>query len=527
MFTFLKKNKINFLLWIFIIGYIVYFSYFTILRYRTLYSSYYDLGIMNQTVYNSYKAIQEKDISRFLEMTNTEGPEQIKRMAIHNDLLLGLISPLYFIYAGPETLLVLQTIILGLGALAVFGIAKYVFKKLTINLTFQELLALIFSFAYLMYTPMQRANIYDFHSVTFATSFLLFMFYFWLQKKYIRSILFFILSLLTKEQLGLTTMIFGFMVLYKLFYLDSVNYFQKWTKTKLIIGISNIHKKIFHTKWQNYIYPLVIIILSIVWVYISFSYIIPFYRGGRHFALDYYGEFGNSAPSIIIGFFKNPMILGKYIFHIDTIRYFIFLLGPLAFLSFMSPMFLLIALPEFAINLLSSSWNMRNIIYHYTSVIQPFVFISAIYGTKKLLEIKQNRFNLKKIIPLVLICTVLIFQYFKGPLPFMKEQNIHPIYYPQKAAKEVTFWAGILKDDSIKISTTGQLAPIFSSRRYFYQFSKWYEKADYVVIRLEEIYNYPEKDILIPVYEKLASDNRYEKIYGSTLIEVYKKIVKI
>src|SRR3989344_5193636 len=110
----ISKRTIKIVLWFMILLYIGYFSYFTILRYQTLYSSYFDLGIMHQTVYNTYQSIKKLDISRFLELTNPYGPGQIKRMAIHNDILLAFLAPFYFIYPGPETLLVIQTIILAL-----------------------------------------------------------------------------------------------------------------------------------------------------------------------------------------------------------------------------------------------------------------------------------------------------------------------------------------------------------------------------------------------------------------------------
>jgi uncharacterized membrane protein len=248
--------------------------------------------------------------------------------------------------------------------------------------------------------------------------------------------------------------------------------------------------------------------------------IIPYFRGGNHFAADYYDI--------------NNFI--KFTFHIETLAYLGLLLGPLGFLSLLSPIQLLIAIPEFAINLLSSNWNMRNIVFHYTSVIQPWVFISSIYGTYYIIKLKSQIPNLKSktqilnhkskfinlIIVLIIICT-LIFTYFKSPLPFMQEQEIHPFKYQRILQKDVDYWADILKNETIKISTTGQIAPIFTSRRYYYLFSDRYPMADYVVLRREEVYNYPEKDALIPVYEKLIKDKRFEKIYDKNDLEVYRK----
>lgn len=478
-------SKFQIILWILIVIYIVYFSFFTILRYKTLYASYYDLGIMNQAVYNTYMAIKKHDFTRILEITDPGSSSQIKRMAVHNDILLAAFAPFYFINAGPETLLIIQTIILALGAWAVFQIGKTVLKKNK----YVDWLSLIFVIAYLFYTSMQRANIFDFHAVTISTSLLLFMFYFWLVKKYWLSFIFLILSLFSKEQVGLTTALFG---IYTLF---SGN--------------------------RNKTFSFLAILISLGWFILSVWYIIPLFRGHHSFALQYYGDFGDSPAKIITGIIKNPYSVTKYIFRNDTLRYFWFLLGPLGFLSFLSPVHLGIAAPEFAINLLSNNWNMRNIIFQYTSVIQPFVFISAIYGAKHFISTDKKA----KLVILMIFILTLIFSYFKSPLPYSREKDIYPLKYPQKSAPEIEFWQKTLSDDSLKISATGQVAPHFSNHRYLYLFDNRYKYSDYVVIRLTEIYNYPEKNILIPIYEKsLKQDKNFSLIYHSQRVEVYKKI---
>ncbi|MGZ6519611.1 MAG: winged helix-turn-helix domain-containing protein, partial [Bacteroidia bacterium] len=48
------------------------------------------------------------------------------------------------------------------------------------------------------------------------------------------------------------------------------------------------------------------------------SVIIPYFRGSHHFALSYYGDFGDSPIRIIIGILKNPYNIGKYIFDYDN-----------------------------------------------------------------------------------------------------------------------------------------------------------------------------------------------------------------
>lgn len=469
MLGFLKKNRYQIILWLLIFIYALYFSSFTVLRFRHLYAEYFDLGIMNQTVYNTYQAIKTGDSSRILEMTAPYGDgAQIKRMAIHNDIILAFLAPLYFLHAGPETLLVLQTVVLALGAWAIFKISSLLLKN--------NLLSLAFAFAYLMYTPMQRANIFEFHAVTFATTFILYLFYFWLTGRFRLSFLFLILALLSKEEVGLTLGMFG-----------------------LYVGCRRFR--------QNKKYPAVITFLSWGWAILSVFWIIPFFKGVQHFAISYYDNmFGNAT---------------KYLFSKSAFNYLFYLIGPLTFLTLLAPEFIFIAAPELAINLLSSNTQLRSLYFQYTSVIQPWFFIGAIYGARKLLRWKIGNFH--SYIALLIIFMSLVFSYLKGPLPYLPEQNIDPWLYERKGEYQlVKTWQNKLAADNIKVSATDQIAPFFTSRRYFYIFSHNYVKADYIILSLANIEFSYRKEVK-PAYEELKKDPNFKKVSVGDGYEVYKR----
>lgn len=473
--------KYKAILWFFIGAYVLYFSWFSILRYQTLWASYFDLGIMHQTVYNTYKAFASGDWSRFLELTDPVGFAQIKRMAIHNDLTLGLLSPFYFIYNSPSTLLVIQALIGSLGAWFVYMISQKVLEKNKFKNTFSLLLV----FSYLMHPALQRATIFDFHAVTLASAWLLGMFYFWLIKKYRWSLAFFLLALFSKEQVGLTTAMMG-------------AYFL----------ILNSKKR------KDQLFGLSIVATSIIWVLLSFFVIIPYFRGGEHIAAT---RFEN------IDFFKT-------LFRESTSQYFWVLLGPAGLLSLFSPLQLFIAAPEFLINLLSQESNMRNIIYHYTAIIQPFIYISAIYGLNRIMnnELRMKKkyglSNVKYFVLVYVLFMTLAFSYFKGPLPFARERDVYPILYPQKEAQYARTWSQKLQDDSIKVSSTGHLAPFFTGRRYFYTFSKNYSLADYVIITTDELRDPHSGENLNRIYQQLMSNPIFVLIEKKDKFEVYKKI---
>lgn len=94
-----------------IVLYIAVFSYLSVARYLSFGSHYYDLGIMDQVVFNTSEG-------RTLRMTNPEIAQNTSRFSVHFDPLLVTLAPLYKIVDSPINLLVAQTVVLGLGGLA-------------------------------------------------------------------------------------------------------------------------------------------------------------------------------------------------------------------------------------------------------------------------------------------------------------------------------------------------------------------------------------------------------------------------
>jgi len=479
MVNFFFKRKIEMFLWFFILAYIVYFSYLSIQRYLSLNSSYYDLGIMNQVVYNTAHG-------RFLEMTNQELIKNTSRLAIHFDPILALFAPFYKIYQGPEILLIGQAIVLGLGALAVFLISKKILN--------QDLISLIFSLLYLLYFPIQRVSLFDFHAVTLSTTFFLFALYFNLVNKNKFYFLFIFLALLTKENIGLVVIFLG---LYLAFVKKQKRLGVITSLTGLIFFVSTVY------------------------------FIIPYFRGTEHFATKYFFDIKSRLTTIFIDGFSyvKPLILPN-------------------FYSLFSPLTLLISLPEWAINILSSNNNMRSIFFHYNSVIVAFIFYSLILGYKNFLNIVKNK-KLQIIFFAIFIFLNLRSVYKYNPVPYFVKQPVTYKEIDSIKTNSIKIWQNNLKDKNIKVSTTPKLAPFFTNRKYYYNFlydsafsemgltekdifkkeMNKYVLADYVIINKSEIGNINKKTLPVKFYQKLKDDNDFKMIFSDDQeIEVYKKI---
>ena len=480
LINFFRKNKFEVVLCLLILLYIGYFSYISLIRHASLHSNYYDLAIMDQTVYNTYKG-------RILELTNPEGINNFKRMAIHNDIILALLAPFYKIFSGPQTLLVIQVIIIAIGALPIYLLSKLILKS--------KYLGVIFAFIYLMYPPLQRAILFDFHPVMLAVSFLLFMFYFFLTKRYWASLILFVLSIFSKEQIPLTTGLFSLLM-------------------AIFAYKENDRKKLFFSG--------VIFFASLFWFGMSIWLITPYFRGGQHFALSRYKSLGDDPTEIIKNVITKPETYINLIFNNDNLKYLFLLLSPLVFFSIFSPIYLLIASPEFMINFLSNHSQMRGIDNHYTAVIIPFVFISAIFGAKEVM--KRKILDVKKISILIIIFT-LIMSYYKGQLPYSKDSSLKLFLTRRPEIDSVKIWENKLKNENISVSASEKLGSHFSQRKKIYRFSESYKYADYVLILENDIYNdWLNKKQSIKDYEKLKLDKDYNMVYKDEQFEVYKKI---
>lgn len=494
----------------------IYFSIFGILRMHKMYAHYFDLGIMHQTTYNSFMALKTGDFTRILEITDPHDSQaQVKRMAIHNDIMLGILAPFYFIHEGPETLIMMQAIIVSLGAFFVFHIAQRVFQKQK----YRDWIACAFACSYLLYPPLQKAVNFDFHAVTLAPTFILGMYYFWLEQKYVLSFLFLLFLLTTKEQVGLVGTLFGiFIILHTLS--DG-----HWARLLTASFWSSYRKQFNHSSKPEAGFGALISAVSLVWVIVSLSVIIPTFRGEEHFGSSYYSYL-----------FSNPFSVFGVLFRYETFHYIGILLSPIGLLALLSPPHLFLSLSEFGVNILSSNGNMRNIYFHYDTAITGILFIASIYGGRNLLlhatRVIEDRPRLHRIarqiglergfIGYIFVCAM-VYSLYLSPLPWGHHRDTAVWGTMPEKVQDVMIWKAFLKDDRITVSSTGHIAPHFTSRRRFLDFAGGYADAEYVVIDRDSIGRQFQAEETQKEYDALQRDARYIRIYSTNGIEVYKR----
>ena len=163
-----RKNRIASLaVWLLILLYIGLFAWQSIARHQAFATNAYDMGNVNQAFWNTVHG-------RPLHFTNWRGVEldlaNDSRLAMHVEPIYFVLAPIYWLWQQPETILLLQTIILALGALPVFWLAR--------DRLGSHPAGVAFAAVYLLFPGLEAANMWEFHAVALAAPLLLFAFYF-------------------------------------------------------------------------------------------------------------------------------------------------------------------------------------------------------------------------------------------------------------------------------------------------------------------------------------------------------------
>jgi uncharacterized membrane protein/pimeloyl-ACP methyl ester carboxylesterase len=479
MINFIKKHRYAITLAVFIALYVTYFTAASFLRYDNFFTGRFDLGNMDQTVWNTIHG-------RIFQLTDPNGTTNISRLAFHADFILVLIAPFYLIWSNPEMLLLLQTIVLGLGAVFVYFIAKNIIKNRNV--------ALVFSAVYLLNPGLQYTNLYDFHAVVLGTTLLLATFYFFLKKNYLLFLAFAILSGITKEDIWAITAIFGLAIIVRTFFENklSVN-FTKKQLLEILLGLITFLTSGF-------------LFYLMIWV------LIPHARGGDHFALSYYSDFGGSASDISKNILLMPLKTISLLVTPININYLFQLFLPFGFISLLSPLVLIFAAPDLLINLLGTNSGFHQIYYQYTAAITPFLIISTIYGVA-LLKRRIPKVN-NRIVIIYLILTAVTSAYFYGPLPGATHASI-AMFNDQLSNRKIIDNFLMKIPTRYSIAASNNLGSHLSHRRNIYTIPIGMGQADVILFLLNDEFAQPSLKAQKEMVKQMSDNKNYIQVYNN------------
>lgn len=324
------------LLWAAMAAYALGFSVLSVLRHDAYNTGRFDLGNMAQVVWSTAHGNP-------LRMTSLEG-DQISRLAAHVDPILVLFAPLWLAWPSPDLLVVVQALAIALGALPVFWLAR---KHLG-----SERSALAFALAYLLQPAVQWLTLSEFHPVALATPLLLFAFWWLDEDRLLPFAVVAVFACATKEEIPLAVCAMG------LWYALS------------------------RRRWRP---GLLIALVGLAWALIAIEVVIPHFNAGASSQFySRYADVGGSPGGILKTALTDPLRIVEQAFDYEGIRYLAQLALPLGILWALSPLALLVSLPDLALNLLSHTSTQSSIHFHYTAGVIPGLVVAAALGAARL-----------------------------------------------------------------------------------------------------------------------------------------------
>ena len=371
-------------------------------------TSGYDLGIFDQGLWL---------LSRFKTPFITING--LSLFGDHASFIVLLLTPLYWIWPSPATLLVVQSLALTLGVVPAFLIGRRLLRS--------DLLGLVVALAYLLHPNIAWTNVEQFHPDAFEAPLLLFAVWFMLRERWRWVVVSLVLLVLCKEDMAVVSLAMGLYI--------------AWRYNRRV-GV-------------------IMAGASLLWLPLVWGVLLPALRNGLPDAHANRVPFGG-VSGLVSTTLKHPGDLVHYLSSEQRPWYVFQVLLPFGFLALLSP-FALVALSPLVFNLLSTHGYQHIIHYHYTPVIVA-VFVVA---TAMTLARVRSRWRRGVLAGLVLALS-LWSAYLWGPSTWSREpQAVNPT---SSAYVSTLHRAEKLIPSDAAVSASAYIVPHLSHRRSIFNF---------------------------------------------------------
>jgi uncharacterized membrane protein len=370
----------------------------------------FDMGIFDQGIWL---------LSRFREPFVTV--RGLNYFGNHSNYTTVLFVPLYWLGAGPQFLLAVETVAIAAGAIPVW--------LLTRDRLGNEWLAVAMAAAYLLYPAFEWINRFQFHPDPLGIVPLLFAYWFATRKRWVWFAACVALVLLTKEDQALAVFMLG-----------------------LVVAV----------RWNRRV-GTITALAAAAYFALATRVLIPAANGGLGpFYSELYPGWGNSVFGIAFGMVRHPSRLLSIVWEHHRLAYYLKLLAPLGFLPLLSPLTLLIGLPGTAINIASSQPYTYDIRFQYTAMIGAAAFLAAIEA----IALFRKLANRVVLVELVLLCALVgNILWSPSPLSINRNSSLWTTHRSPFSSAAVA-----LIPRNARVTATFYLVPHLTHRRAIYEF---------------------------------------------------------
>ncbi len=372
-------------LWVLIVLFSAYFSTAAIHRHDAHQTHMADLGQIDQAIWNTSQGHFVQEI---------KGEQISTRLSDHVEPIFAPVSLVFWLWDDVRALLVLQAVLLALGAWPVFHIA---WLRLSLHwgkdsssgaatqprtpartASYQALASLAFVVAYLLYPPMQAALVADFHALPLATPLILLAFLWSERQQWGRFAAAALLVATVQEGAALLTAALGLYALGRGLWLRRRLPAEQRgpTRRPALLGV-------------------LVFLAGLAWFYVATFVIIP-----SHAAQAYglnetpyvarFGALGDSFGDVVRTILTRPGTVLRVVFEPLRLGYLLKLLAPVGFLALFGPEILLVGLPLLLANLLSGFPFQYSGQLHYSAPLAAFAVMAAIVGSQRLRRLSRR-----------------------------------------------------------------------------------------------------------------------------------------
>jgi uncharacterized membrane protein len=428
-------------------SYVCVFSVLSILRHLSFYTAGFDVGVFDQSIWNSLHG-------RLLELSLVYDVRTLLEQRF-SPILLAIV-PFYAVWDDPVVLLILQSLAL---AVAVFPIYWFARGRLG------RVVAVAIAAAYLLSPAIEFPNLIEFHEVALATPLFAFATFFLLRRNDKAFLICLALSLLVKEELGLTVSFFG------------------------------LYIAVIQKRWR---FGLVLALFGIFWVGLLLQVILPLLHGGGGYyyfgngmgaAHGRYEYLGASLSGVVTTLLTRPDIWIPQIAIPGKIIYVLHFLVPLAFLPIIGGEVAALALPTLGPSLLSTFVTQYSIASHYALPLVPFLFFATTIGMERILHWadrngRVDRATLRGALVALIVATSAASYFLQSPGPFAQHfeaRQYQSAFDPRN--EEAYSMMQEVPVNSVLVAQS-ELAPHMTHRIHIWQFPYVpdYRQADYLIL---------------------------------------------
>ena len=431
----------------FALFYALFFSFYTVQWHHKIRTGNFDLGINNNLMFGGLHGA-------FLESRIVFPKDPAKYLANHAKIGTYAFLPIYALFPRAETLLVLQSTLLGLGSLPLFLFAR---KRIG------EWLAAIVALCYLCYYPMHAANFYEVNHIPIAAPFIVATVWALDARRWVWFAVCFLLGSLMREDIPIGMAVIGTFLL--------LSGYRPW------IGLG-------------------MAVVSTLWFAFLRFYVMD--QAGDWWFPDMYkelfapGEKGFS--SVLKTLITNPFFVLWKIIEKEKLWYLMHLFVPLAFLPVRRWWLWFAFVPGGLMTLLATNYKPLTMYsFQYVMHWTPYLFLALVLMLEVLGKIAGDGRVRQLAAATALAFATLVTTYNAGAFPrrntLRAGYNAADFTYSDEERKRYAQLRELIAliPPEASLATTERVGVHASSRKVFYSLRRGHYRADYLLAAANEL----------------------------------------